>query len=151
MNARINEEFYDKNKGLFKNTADKGNYSELVNSLAVLCGAATNEQSKKIAKILSSDSDITKISIAMSCFKYDALLKIDKNEYKNYVLDDIRKIYGKMLSAGVTSFWETEKGSADFSDAGSLCHGWSAMPVYYFHILLGDNAVLPTSYPETQV
>ena len=27
------------------------------------------------------------------------------------------------------------KGESDFSKAGSLCHGWSAMPIYYYNIL----------------
>ncbi len=147
LNARIYEEFYDKSKHLFRNLSDKDEYSELVNSLAVLCGAVKDEQAQEIAEILVSDSDITKISLSMLCFKYDALLKTDKNKYKNYILDDIRKKYNRMVEAGATSFWETEEGSSAFSNAGSLCHGWSAMPIYYFHILLGPDDFLPTIYP----
>ena len=40
-----------------------------------------------------------------------------------------------MLKAGSTTVWETELGEEDFSGAGSLCHGWSAMPIYYYHTL----------------
>jgi len=43
-----------------------------------------------------------------------------------------------MLDAGATSFWETELGECDFDRAGSLCHAWSSMPVYYYSILLND-------------
>ena len=32
-------------------------------------------------------------------------------------------------------FDSPERKSADFNDAGSLCHGWSASPVYYYQIL----------------
>lgn len=39
-----------------------------------------------------------------------------------------------MLDQGATSFWETIKGEEDFHCAGSLCHGWSALPVYYYRI-----------------
>ena len=35
-----------------------------------------------------------------------------------------------MLDAGATTFWETELGATDFDGAGSLCHGWSAVPLY---------------------
>lgn len=146
LNTRIYEEFYDKSKRLFRNTANKDEYSELVNSFAILCGAANNEQAKEIAEILISDSNITKISLGMLCFKYDALLKTDRHKYKNYVLENIRKKYNRMIAAGATSFWETEEGASDFSEAGSLCHGWSAMPVYYFHTLL-DNK-FSTVYSE---
>jgi hypothetical protein len=40
-----------------------------------------------------------------------------------------------MLENGATSFWETIEGEAAFDKAGSLCHGWSALPVYYYNIL----------------
>lgn len=39
---------------------------------------------------------------------------------------------GKMLDAGATSFWEMKDGWKDFDGAGSLCHGWSAIPVYFY-------------------
>ena len=41
-----------------------------------------------------------------------------------------------MLDAGATTFWETEKGATDFDGAGSLCHGWSALPIYYLNVLM---------------
>lgn len=53
-----------------------------------------------------------------------------QSEYKKFVLLDIKKRWGKMLRNGATAFWETEKGEADFDGAGSLCHGWSAIPLY---------------------
>jgi len=40
-----------------------------------------------------------------------------------------------MLDRGATAFWETIKGADDFGGAGSLCHGWSALPIYYYEIL----------------
>ena len=71
---------------------------------------------------------------AMLPFVYDALLKGQGNE--EFVLADIRKNYSYMLEHGATSFWETINGANDFNNAGSLCHGWSAMPVYYMKKLL---------------
>ena len=40
-----------------------------------------------------------------------------------------------MVELGLGTVWETEQGEADFHNAGSLCHGWSALPIYYYHIL----------------
>ena len=40
----------------------------------------------------------------------------------------------RMLRAGATSFWETDLAS-DFYRAGSLCHGWSSIPIYVFEKL----------------
>ena len=41
-----------------------------------------------------------------------------------------------MLEAGATAAWETKEGASAFHQAGSLCHGWSAIPVHYFRRLL---------------
>ena len=40
-----------------------------------------------------------------------------------------------MLDHGATTVWEDDEGAAAFDNAGSLCHGWSAIPIYYFHLL----------------
>ena len=69
----------------------------------------------------------------MMCFKFDALLKMDKEKYSDTVIKTIEQKYKAMIDKGATSFWETEEGEADFGSAGSLCHGWSAMPVYYLN------------------
>ena len=107
-------------------------YSELGNALAILCGAAEGEAARAIAEVLrNAESDLTEITLSMKCFKYDALLLVDEAKYAPYVIEDIKRIYLGMLDAGATSVWETEKGAADFGGAGSLCHGWSALPVYY--------------------
>ena len=39
---------------------------------------------------------------------------------------------GRMLNAGATRAWETLDGASAFDNAGSLCHGWSALPILYF-------------------
>ena len=66
----------------------------------------------------------------MKCFKYDALLFIDEN-YREIIIDDIRKKYKKMLDNNSTSVWEVLSGAKAFDNAGSLCHGWSATPILY--------------------
>ncbi len=136
LNACIRERFYNPQTGLYINRLGEEQYSELVNSLMILCGVATPEQAVHICEVLVGDHDMTRTSLSMVCFKYDALLQVDKEKYKGYILENIREKYKKMLDAGATSFWETELGDADFFNAGSLCHGWSGLPVYYYHTLL---------------
>ena len=75
----------------------------------------------------------------MFIYRYDALLKIDENKYSEDILSDIERVYFYMLRNGATAFWETIKGQADFNNAGSLCHGWSALPVYYYWKLCGGK------------
>ncbi len=72
------------------------------------------------------------ITLSMTTFLYEALLKVDKND-KDYILNDIKEKYGYMLSTGCQTCWETILGAEDFDGAGSLCHGWSALPIYYLN------------------
>ncbi len=135
LNVRIHETFFRADSGLFSNLADKEQYSELVNAWAILCGAASKEEAAHICKELTQGNRMTPVSLSMCCFKYDALLQVDKDGYRDYILQNIEEKYKRMLDAGATTFWETEDGEKDFGNAGSLCHGWSAMPIYYFDIL----------------
>jgi hypothetical protein len=49
-----------------------------------------------------------------------------------------------MLAVGATSLWETTLGGQDFELAGSLCHAWSSLPVYYDHaVILGITPLEP--------
>lgn len=130
--------FLDSNNR-FEDFQGSGRSSQLGTSLAILSGIATGDEAIRLARELvldPQDSGLTGITLSMKCFLYDALLKVDANGYREFILSDIEKVYKKMLDAGATSVWETEKGQADFGNAGSLCHGWSAMPVYYYHKLL---------------
>lgn len=137
INAAIRTQFFDEKRRIFVNSTEDDHGSELVNALAILCGASHGEEAKELAALLEqTDNGLTPATLSMRCFPYDALLKTDRARYAPWVIGDIDRRYEKMLAAGATSFWETEKGEQDFSRAGSLCHGWSAMPVYYYHLLL---------------
>ncbi len=136
LNKKIQEVFYCDKNGMFYDFPDRTTYSQLGNSLAILCGAATDDVARKICEHLTCDSNMTPISMSMCCFKYDALLKTDKYFYRETVLEDIEKKYTPMIDFGSTTVWETEVGESDFGKAGSLCHGWSALPIYYYNKLL---------------
>ena len=137
MRKRIKEHFYDAKKGAFKNTVNEEKYSRLGNSLAILAEILPNEESKTLAEKMIDGSGFIDISLSMLTFYYDALLKVDISNKKE-VLKDIDLKYSSMLSKGATTFWETIGGPDDFGGSGSLCHGWSAIPVYYFNTL-GEN------------
>ncbi len=135
INNAVNARFFDAQKNIYKTFENSAHYSELGNALAILCGAADKGVSEKICKTLTGASDLIKTTLSMKGFKYDALLKTNTEKYKSFILNDIETNYSFMLKQGATSFWETIKGAEDFNGAGSLCHGWSAVPVYYYNIL----------------
>ena len=79
--------------------------------------------------------DLVPNTLSMNAFRFDALLAVDREKYAPVILAELDRDYLYMLREGATTFWETIIGADDFADAGSLCHGWSALPVYYYEIL----------------
>lgn len=128
----IRKTFFIEEKGVFTMLEGKEQYTELANAFAVKTGIANEEQSKIICEKLAND-ELVPMSLSMKTFKYDALLKTDEERYKERVFEEIRRDYKKMLDADSSATWETVEGSIAFDNAGSLCHGWSAIPIYYYH------------------
>ena len=109
-------------------TVGGSEYTVLGNALAILAGLKLDKE-YVCEKIVNGD--LSDCSLSMKIFKYDALLATDKEKYQAWVLNEIRREYGKMIEQGDT-VWETIEGASAFDNAGSLCHGWSAIPVYYY-------------------
>ncbi len=124
----IKETFY--NGKAYKLSDITERTSQLGNSLAILIGLGNEDLAERIIK----EKEMISATLSMRAFLYDALLTFG-DKYKDFILQDILDRYGKMLKSGATTFWETEKGAEDFDGAGSLCHGWSALPIYYFQLL----------------
>lgn len=125
--------FFRKDVGLFAMLADGEHYTVLGNALAILAGLTDEKEARYICDGFQSGL-MTDCSLSMKCFPYDAMLQTDP-AYGQTILAEIRQTYGNMLSKGATSVWETAEGATAFENAGSLCHGWSAIPIYYYHRL----------------
>ncbi len=142
LNDAIRQAFYRPERGLFASYTDDpgGKYHVLTNSLCLLCGAAEGVKKQYMLQILAenggNDPSLVPDTLSMAGFRYDALLREDRETYGEVILAEIDRVWGGMLEAGATSFWETAEGAPAFGGAGSLCHGWSAIPVYYYHKLL---------------
>ena len=110
----------------------------LTNALCLLCGAAKGLDTSEILRVLAvngAGTDVIPNTLSMNSFRFDALLAADREAYKDVILAELDRDYLYMLRNGATTFWETIRGEEDFSEAGSLCHGWSALPIYYYEIL----------------
>ena len=93
------------------------------------------DESKQLCEKLVS-GELIECSLSMKVLEYEALLNTDTETYRNFVLQEIRSNYKRMLDSGSNTVWETINGASDFDNAGSLCHGWSAVPIIYYHRLL---------------
>jgi alpha-L-rhamnosidase len=136
MNKAIDANFWDTEKqayATFIKDGKRSHYAELAQSLIVYCGAAVGRKANIVLdKLVKEDNELVPVTIAYSIFKYDALLLTNADKYSNYVFSKIENDWGYMLYHQATSFWETIRGSCDFGFQGSLCHGWSAIPIYFY-------------------
>jgi len=136
LNAALHEAFFDRARGLYASfrhcvTGETGHYAALTQALCLYAGACPAEEADRVRAHLASGDGLVPVTLSHSIYKYEALLA-DPDRYGGYVRREIERIWGGMLSAGATTFWETETGADDFHYAGSLCHGWSAVPVYLY-------------------
>lgn len=130
----IRETLFNAEKGEFTLSTVDPRSSVLCNAIAILAGAGD----EKLAEKIVSDDTLIPVTLSMNTYFYDALLSFG-DKYRDFILADIKGKYLHMLDKGATTFWETELGTADFDGAGSLCHGWSAIPVYYLCRLSGQK------------
>jgi len=134
IKANATEKFFNKEKGLFSLDGTVEKCTELVNSLAIYSGIANKEQKAVILDLLSK-GELVPCSLSMKFFKYEVLTDSGNKDYILSALNEMKSTYKNMLDKGATAVWETEDGADAFDKAGSLCHGWSAVPVYFYHKL----------------
>jgi len=133
IRSRFHDMFWndqEKAYATYRRTQGKDHFAELTQSLAILSGAAPAPIAAALKeRLIQDNSGLVQTTISQSLYVFEALLT-EKEKYGQWVYDKITRDWGHMLFNGATSFWETLKAGWDFDNAGSLCHGWSAIPVY---------------------
>ena len=105
--------------------------AELVQSLALMADVVPSEARPAVVRRLMGRSEWTEITLSQTLYKYEALMAAG-DAAREFVLRSVEDEWSKMLKAGATSFWEMREGWRAFDNAGSMCHGWSAVPVYIY-------------------
>lgn len=143
LNVRCNETFWAEEAGLYRSfTAVPDHFCELTQALALLSGAATGDRATALRRALAAGSIEIPTTLSYALFKYEAM--IADPAFRRAAVEDCLRTWGEMTLAGATSFWETIRGAADFDNAGSLCHGWSAVPAWlWFEGALGVHPLEP--------
>jgi hypothetical protein len=115
---------------------------QLVQCLALNEHLLAPEQEKQVIGKLS-DPGMQGMTLSSMLYLVRALMDRDADA-KKFISAVIHGNWGKMVLSGSSTCWETINGAADFDGAGSLCHGWSALPVYYYHAyVLGIRPLSP--------
>ena len=135
LRTRVRERFWNERAQRLESYLGEGTGTgrahELVQALAILADVVPGDAIEPVARKLSGRSDWVETTISQSLHKYEALCKVGP-EYGRLALRAMDAQWGRMLDAGATSFWEMKDGWKDFDGAGSLCHGWSAVPVHFY-------------------
>ncbi|MBQ3341149.1 MAG: hypothetical protein IJG84_04590 [Kiritimatiellae bacterium] len=105
--------------------------AELTQSLALLAGCVPDGERERLARKLLGPSEWTPVTLSQSLYKYEALASMGGDLAAKGV-EAMTAEWQKMVDAGATSFWEVDEGWRAFESAGSLCHGWSAIPLYIY-------------------
>lgn len=125
----VRRRFYNAENGLFRTCDHDERYHALTQAL-VICSGISKDSA--LLDKLASGEGMMEATLSAIFFQYDALLSAG-DQYKDTVLKQIQKIWGKMIYSGAVTLWEVAEGASAFSNAGSLCHGWSAIPVYLLY------------------
>lgn len=135
LKKRIRDYFYDSVRGEFKTclggcqTSEK--YAQLPQVLGVVSGAS-GEEKERVLRNLKQDKTLVSLTLSCKIWEYEALMESGEDKLPD-VIRDIEEVFGKMALRGGSTFYETEKGAADFGGAGSLCHAWSAVACYIYN------------------
>ena len=138
LRKAVFEAYYNPERGCMMTYDGKPDTHEITQVLALYNGCVPESERQKIV-----DSVIRKEHVAISASSiryYFAALVKEGGEARKFLAEKLWDHFGRMVQGTSTTMWETEIGDEDFLKAGSLCHGWSALPIWYFYALkLGLN------------
>lgn len=123
--------FWSPEKQCLLTRRDDGRTHELVQLLGLYTGAVPEEKRRMVLDGILAEKHLR---VTPSSMPYLVrVLAEGPREAQLYLESRIEREFYPMLAEGSTTVWETAFGQADFNNAGSLCHGWSAVAVYYYH------------------
>ena len=106
--------------------------------MAIFGGVVSGDMARQYAREIAADDMKPTVTPYMSAFEVMVLLRCGEKEA---ALRKYESVWGKMVDAGVQTFWEgwddADKGDEVYEYYGrpfgkSLCHVWSAGPVFLF-------------------
>ncbi|MEK7661804.1 MAG: alpha-L-rhamnosidase N-terminal domain-containing protein [Pseudomonadota bacterium] len=158
----INQHFYCWTRKLYCDSVDEHSLekgpksSQHGNALALLYGIAPRNIVSEIVTQITDDKrlkltdappimafcpefdDKTDIVRANSFFSHFVYAGIANAGWIKWVVADIKRLFAPMIATGTTTLWEA------FEPIASLCHGFSATPIYQLsRFCLGVTAITP--------
>jgi len=146
LGEAIHRQFWDAEAGIYRTLRDSGGRlsgaHELVQALALHEGIVPKRCQESLVRRIM-EGNLRPSTLSASYYLVHPMLSFTQ-ESREWVMQRLGGSYESMVLAGATTLWETAAGGADFDYAGSLCHGWSALPVYLYQAsILGVRALEP--------
>jgi len=153
LQKRIRKCFYVPEKQLYASRIVDGKpvdgFHEHTQALALLYDVADSDEQSFIVKAMLSDQCGISSSLSSLYISLCALEKVSADGVE--IMEKLYRCYQPMLDKNTGTLWETAQGSYDFGYAGSLCHGWSALPVYAAKALLLGVKPLCAGWKKVQI
>ncbi len=140
LGEAIAKGFWNKDTGLYATYLLEGkptHTAQLTNALMLHQGLVAAERICKVVDSLVPNEGgdfrpqqgVVPITLSAMFYIFDGVRRHAPTEANR--LEWRLGVFADMITQGATSLWETAYGQADFHDAGSLCHAWSSLPLYY--------------------
>ena len=104
-------------------------FHEHTNVLALHLGILEPEHHARFLR-LSEEPGCIPVSTSVLPLTVDALHQAGP-EGRRIASERLTRTFAPMLFAGTDTLWEVSAGAIGFDGAGSLCHAWSSVPVYW--------------------
>ena len=134
LRGLVEKTFYDPARGLYASTCRNGKAGELFHEhtqvMMLYTRSVPEERRAALWQKIRSREGL--IPMTLSSLPYRVLAALDDpgnaaDDLETLLLDS----YRPMLASETDTLWETAEGQSAFQFAGSLCHGWSALPAYF--------------------
>ncbi len=133
LKATIWEKYWDEERQLFADRAEKDLFSQHSNTLAILTETVTRDQAKTLAQKLLSDESLAPASIYFKYYLHQALIEAGLgNDYLRWL-----DVWRENIQLGLSTWAET----SDVSGSRSDCHAWGSSPnIEFFRTILGIDS-----------
>jgi alpha-L-rhamnosidase len=136
LKATLRNKYWDADKKLLADRAEKDVFSQHANALAILTDVVSGDESLAIAKQLVSDNTLVAASVYFKYYVNQALVKAGLgNDYMSWLGK-----WHENLNMGLTTWAEESEVETSRSD----CHAWGASPnIEFFRTILGIDSDAP--------
>lgn len=134
LGAAAESYFFDPESGFYADHLNSEGKRELFHGhtqmLFLAAGLIPEERRRTVMEGLRSEAVPFPAVNALS-WLIDGIFEFGTDDDHMWLHDRIKTICGAMLDADAQTWWEVPLGKEYGNGAGSLCHGWSAVPAHY--------------------